>query len=274
MHNVAAYWNECLQIAQDEKDAANREIEKLQAEMRRAKKKLDKAALLLSKKDAQVTQVESLCETLQQEGSQAACETQRLTGEVQGLREKLSSSQGQTSELKERYSVCKKKLNEAIKEQQDLFQRSRGFYDDMIKQLEEEKSIRESKSKVIDQALENSNKKREELRRCFQESRKQMQSQAHESEFQNHLRCAYPTNRVAEDLQISSLETQLQIQEVMLSQEQKSNAEMSRQVSEKEEVRSAIRQLQSQIEIVAEGNAQRDLRDREQAEASVQFSEK
>lgn len=50
MHQVAQYWNECIQIAEDEKNQANWEIERLQHRLQRQDLKLTESRALLTEK--------------------------------------------------------------------------------------------------------------------------------------------------------------------------------------------------------------------------------
>lgn len=169
MHQVAQFWNECMQIAEEENIQASTEIERLQDDILLQKKMLQESRSTLSAKETRLQKVEDHCKRLEQDGSRIMDENKMLSGEVGSLRDKLSESKESSVAMADKHRAYRTKLNEAIKEQQNLFLRSRSFYEDMVEKIHEEKSKQAVASEAIDKALENSHKKSDEMRRCVQE---------------------------------------------------------------------------------------------------------
>ncbi|RDA93867.1 hypothetical protein CP533_4531 [Ophiocordyceps camponoti-saundersi (nom. inval.)] len=175
MQHVAQYWNECIQISEDEKKLANREIEHLQHQLQRQALKLTESRSALSQKQQELEGAESQKHQLEEECLQMDEENKRLKEEAQTLRGQLSETNTQATKFREKHRQIRDKLNEAIQEQQTLFRRSQAFYQDSMTELRKEKEERSSYTSKMDQALETSRLKREEMKRCFDEFRNKMQ---------------------------------------------------------------------------------------------------
>ncbi|KAF4978671.1 hypothetical protein FZEAL_4989 [Fusarium zealandicum] len=153
MYNVARHWNECIMLTEAERDEANSQIERLEDDIRHAEADLDKSLLLLSEKESMVRASEARCKELEEEGSSALENNQKLSSEVESLRHDLHKSQKSTTNLQEKYRGCRSKLNEAIEEQQDLFLRARGFYQEAKEELQKERDNRTTDASTVDEAL-------------------------------------------------------------------------------------------------------------------------
>ncbi|RDA84610.1 hypothetical protein CP532_6038 [Ophiocordyceps camponoti-leonardi (nom. inval.)] len=178
MQHVAQYWNECIQISEDEKKLANREIEHLQHQLQRQALKLTESRSALSQKQQELESAESQKHQLEEEGFQMTEENKRLKEEAQTLRGQLSDSNTQATKFREKHRQIRDKLNEAIQEQQTLFRRSQAFYEDSMAELRKEQEERKSYTSKMDQALETSRHKREEMKRCFDEFRDKMERES------------------------------------------------------------------------------------------------
>ncbi|RCI16833.1 hypothetical protein L249_2702 [Ophiocordyceps polyrhachis-furcata BCC 54312] len=178
MQHVAQYWNECIQISEDEKKLANREIGNLQHQLQRQALKLTESRSILSQKQQELESAESQKHQLEEEGFRMTEENKRLKDEAQTLRGQLSESNAQATKLREKHRQIRDKLNEAIQEQQTLFRRSQAFYEDSMAGFRREKEERNSYTSKMDQALETSRKKREEMKRCFDEFRDKMERES------------------------------------------------------------------------------------------------
>ncbi|PNP80864.1 hypothetical protein FNYG_05836 [Fusarium nygamai] len=183
MQNVAEYWNECIQIAEAERQEALQEITILEDKLQHTQKALDESVQLISEKDSAIGDSKSRLDKLQEEGSQAEKETQRLQGEIESLRSDLIKSRDHEAATHEKYRKHRAKLNEAIKEQQDLFSRVRNLHKEANDELQKERDRREKEAKAVELALEDSHRKREELKSCIEkyrsESEKEAQKQTH-----------------------------------------------------------------------------------------------
>ncbi|KAF4338284.1 hypothetical protein FBEOM_7818 [Fusarium beomiforme] len=168
MQNVADYWNECIQIAEAERHEAFQEIALLADKLHCAKKALDKSAQAILERDSTIQDSLSRCNRLQEKGALAEEKTRRLHSEVESLRSDLAKSREHTTAIENKNRKNRTKLNEAIKEQQDLFLRARNLYDETSDELRKERGRRENDAKAVELALEASQKKREELRSCIE----------------------------------------------------------------------------------------------------------
>lgn len=183
MHQVAQYWNECIQIAEEEKNQAGWEIERLQHELHRHQLKLTESRSMLDDKVRELHDIEHRNRQLEEKDSQNTTENSRLGNEVEELHDQLSESKTRATALEEKHRRYRLKLNEAIKEQQALFLRSRAFYEESLSKLRDENEKRVTDSNLIDKALENSRQKREEMKRCLEEFRGEMERESRLSEF-------------------------------------------------------------------------------------------
>lgn len=160
-----------MQIAADERDEANGEIEMLQSQIHKQGKELNMSVQLLSEKKAELQNTESRCKKLEDQEIQVKANNQRLNDELKTLRDEISESKKRTTTFGDKSRIYKAKLNEAIAEQQALFIRSRDLYKECQEELQKEKSSRAAQALEIDKALDESLKKREDLKQCFQEYR-------------------------------------------------------------------------------------------------------
>ncbi|KAF4493654.1 hypothetical protein FAGAP_10209 [Fusarium agapanthi] len=178
MQNVAEYWNECIQIAEAERQEALQEIILLEDKLQHTQKALDKSVQLISEKDSAIRDSKSRLDKLQEEGSLAEKETQRLQCEIESLRSDLIKSQDREAATHEKYRKHRAKLNEAIKEQQDLFSRVRNLHKEASDELQKERNRREKEAKAVELALEDSHRKREELKSCIEKYRSESEQEA------------------------------------------------------------------------------------------------
>lgn len=115
------------------------------------------------------------CHQLQENNSHAASEKKRLSEEIGVLNSQLSESKTRASELRNKQRQIRDKFNEAIQEQQDLYKRSQNFYEASMRDLRKEKEKRLAESAKINNAVEKGFQKRQELMKCLQELRNQME---------------------------------------------------------------------------------------------------
>lgn len=178
MQNVAEYWNECIQIAEAERQEALQEITLLEDKLQHTQKALDKSVQLIAEKDSAIGDSKCRLGKLQEEGSLAEKETQRLQGEIESLRSDLIKSRDLEAATHEKYRKHRSKLNEAIKEQQVLFSRARNLHKEANDELQKERDRREKEAKAVELALEDSHRKREELKSCIEKYRSESEQEA------------------------------------------------------------------------------------------------
>lgn len=169
MESVARHWNECLEIAEAEKQNALDEIIYLKAKISQKAKDLKDAEAALSRQKAQMDEMETRCRDTAGQKSEVSQANESLTTEAETLRKSLCESKERESRLGEKYKTYKDKINEAIGEQQELYKRSRSYYENLLHELEEEKNTRDQRAGEVDEALKKSIQKRAEMKRVFDE---------------------------------------------------------------------------------------------------------
>lgn len=182
MHQVAQYWNECMQIAEEERDAATWELDALQDDLNRHKAKLIETESKLEEKKRALQQFEERYRQLEHDGSKAADQNKKMTDETALLRDRLAESQSRAVQLENKCQKYKTKINEAIIEQQDLWKRSRAFHAESMKELEREHQQRISEAAKVEQALDASRLKSEQLRKSLGDIREKMERENESSE--------------------------------------------------------------------------------------------
>ena len=184
MEQVALHWNECLQLAEEEKQGAVREIRRLQGDVAQKSKELDASQTMASHRQRQVQEIEERCKKIEEQQSVVSKHNEQLSGEVETLRKELCDSKEKAAQLGEKYKACKEKINDAIGEQQDLYKRSRAYYQHLLQELEQEQTKKNDKAGEIDEALRVSQEKRSEMKKVFEEFRVQIGEESRKSKLQ------------------------------------------------------------------------------------------
>ncbi|KAK7413898.1 hypothetical protein QQX98_007239 [Neonectria punicea] len=241
----------------NERQEATWEIEKLQTEINHREEDLNKTCVLLSEKENEIKDALDRCQKLEDKEHQATDENQRLSGEIESLRDQLGKSEEYGAELKAKYNAYREKLNEAIAEQQALFTRSKLFYRKARKELEKERSKRTTDTEAIDGALEASRNKREELKNCLEELRTQTEQEGRKK-----------------DQIVSELEAKLREQEAELTRERDSAIELRQRIEENKTVQETVTRVESQVQALLENSTYSDANDQKQTEVTSQLSTK
>ena len=181
MEKVAQNWNKCMQLVESEKQEALYEIQRLQDNIARKSKDLKDAHGKLSRREAQIEEVERRCKKVEEQQSMVAEQNKEFCSEVESLRRELLESKQKAAQVGEKYKTYKEKINDAITEQQDLYKRTRAYYQHMLEELEQEKSRQDAKATEIDKALKVSRQKREQMKETFEVLQTQTQEQSAES---------------------------------------------------------------------------------------------
>ncbi|UNI22641.1 hypothetical protein JDV02_008509 [Purpureocillium takamizusanense] len=174
MHQVAQYWNECMQIADEEQDYASSKIESLQDTLHRHQLTLAETQSRLDEKTGKLRHFEACYQQLQKESGRTVECNKQLEGEIISLQAHITESKGRVADFEEKTRRYRDKINEAITEQQNLWQRSKTFHAKSMTELEKDHQHRITDSKKVEKALENSRQKREEMRACLAELRTSM----------------------------------------------------------------------------------------------------
>jgi hypothetical protein len=172
MLKVAEQWNECIQTAEEEKEEAMNEMDRLQAVLLRQYKLLEETQASLRDERAEVQKMKDQCSEFQEREVGAHKEKLKLSNEIESLRNDLEDSQKRVGKWGEKF---KTKINEVISEQNDLHQRSHGYYEIVLKELQETEKKRSSETDAIKKAIALSQEKRKEMALVLEES--QLQSQ-------------------------------------------------------------------------------------------------
>jgi chromosome segregation ATPase len=182
MEQFTETWNECLQITDEEVIEARWEIQRLRGDIQHQEGELEKTRALLDQKDTKLCEAEKLYKVLLEEDTRVLGDNKSLNLELTSLRQQLSEEKTRGELLKEKHQESRSRLNEAIREQQDLFSRSRDLCQETMNQLRKEKACKVSVSDAVDKALETSHKKREEMKKCLEEYRWQTEKDTQQSE--------------------------------------------------------------------------------------------
>ncbi|PTB44121.1 hypothetical protein M441DRAFT_453702 [Trichoderma asperellum CBS 433.97] len=174
--------NECLDITDDEVVEARLEIQRLRGDMQHQETELEKSRSLLDQKGAKLCETEKLYKALLEEDTRVLEDNKSLNSELELLRQQLSEEKKRSELLKEKHQESRSRLNDAIREQQDLFSRSRDLCQETMDQLRKDKAVKTSASDAVDKALETSQKKRAEMKRCLDEYRLQTEKDIHQKD--------------------------------------------------------------------------------------------
>ena len=181
MEQVAQRWNECLQLAEEEKELAIQEIGRLQGDMDSKCRELIQTRSLLSQSQTKINKIESRCESSEEQQKAILQQNEDLTGEIQSLRVDLSNSEQRAAQADEKNRAYKVKINEAIQEQQDLYKRSKTYCDKLLAELEQEKDVKNTKVEEISKYLNLSRQKRAQLQQLHHEFQEQAEVEAQKS---------------------------------------------------------------------------------------------
>ncbi|EFY90473.1 hypothetical protein MAC_03467 [Metarhizium acridum CQMa 102] len=171
MQQVAQYWNECINIAEEERAQARLEIDQLREDLRRQYAKLTEARHQLDNEQAGRKDTEQKLKHSEEKVAEALLENSTLSQKLSTMQEELRSTKERDVVLAEKSRTYRTKLNEAILEQQRLFLQAKEFYHDSIQKLRQENETRVAETKAIETALTNSHEKREKMRHCLDELR-------------------------------------------------------------------------------------------------------
>lgn len=181
MHQVARYWNECIGLADEEKEQAKAEIDQLRFDLQQRQTQLHEAQQQLRRERENSQRMEDALKQVEQKNAEQSRETQHLTEELSSVREQLASSKEKAGIIKAKSRAYRAKLNEAILEQQRLFVQAKDFYSSSIQQLREENDKRDSQHRAVEEALANTGRKREQLKQCLEDMQTNYEEQLRSS---------------------------------------------------------------------------------------------
>ncbi|KAK5995138.1 hypothetical protein PT974_03533 [Cladobotryum mycophilum] len=231
MNQVAEHWNECVRITEDETIQANLEIERLQEDLHFQGQQLQESRVTLDHINEELHNVESLYKKLQDDDSRVIGENKTLSNEIESLRNELSESKSRSETLADKYRTYKSRLSEAIREQKDLFISCRNQYQEMIGQLRKESERKIVDSEAVDKALDESRKKREEMKKCIGELRVQTQREIQQK-----------------DRTISELKGKIRDNEAKMLQENNLCEQLRLQVADQMRINKTVKDLETKID--------------------------
>ncbi|PHH62509.1 hypothetical protein CDD81_7082 [Ophiocordyceps australis] len=239
--NVAERWNECMALTQAENEQYVSEIEQLQLELDQRDQELNKSRTLFAIKGHELEEMKNKLNELREKDSYQSNENKELKDQIDALSQELSSSASKTRALEERYCAYRLKLNDAIREQQDLYKRSKVLHQESMNELQNEKQKRIRGSEAIDKALEHARQKREEMRRCSDELRIQMEYES----------------RVKER-KILELQEKIKEQQENMVRERQFSDGLRHQMSTQQRTKEAVTELALKMEVLVERFARSD----------------
>ncbi|KAL7910629.1 hypothetical protein GGI35DRAFT_492354 [Trichoderma velutinum] len=231
IHNIRHFWNECIKLEKEATDAAKAKLEKVEEILQREREKLEVIEMSLKEKDTELSNVENRCDTLLENNNKVTKEKERLASELTSLKEQWSEEKKQGQLANDKYDSYRRKLNETIKEQGVLFRRAQTYYQDTMDQLRKENERKTASSDAIDEALKNSLKIREEMKKCTDEYRIQMEKDVQKK-----------------DQVISELRGKLNLQEDLRAQEKTFADKLRAQIEEQDTVHQCVRALEAKVD--------------------------
>lgn len=186
---IGDFWNQCIELADEETEVTRSELRRLKKILQSEQEKLGDIGKLLKAKDAELSAIEARYSTLFENNNQVTKEKERLGSELTSLKEQLSEEKKQGKLANDKCDAYRRKLNETIREQGVLFRRAETYYKDTMDQLRKENEHKTASSEAVDEALKNSLKIREEMKKCTDEYRTQMEQDVKRSK-------ALPVNAV------------------------------------------------------------------------------
>ena len=171
MGKVVYYWNEAIELRDKDLEQAKDHIGHLEEDVIAKSEELWAAKSDLSKLQTHVREVDERCKSMKEEQNIKSRQNEDLSIEVQSLLDKLTESEARIANTDGKYKQYKKKINQTISEQQELYKRSKDHYNNVLQELKLAEQRKVNKANEVDSALEASRQKREELREAFKEFR-------------------------------------------------------------------------------------------------------
>ncbi|KAK4073632.1 hypothetical protein Trihar35433_3106 [Trichoderma harzianum] len=228
---IGDFWNQCIELADEETEVTRSELRRLKKILQSEQEKLGDIGKLLKAKDAELSAIEARYSTLFENNNQVTKEKERLGSELTSLKEQLSEEKKQGKLANDKCDAYRRKLNETIREQGVLFRRAETYYKDTMDQLRKENEHKTASSEAVDEALKNSLKIREEMKKCTDEYRTQMEQDVKRK-----------------DQVISELKEKLHLQEALWAHEKTLADKLSVQTKEQDAVHQCIWALEAKVD--------------------------
>ncbi|KAI9900589.1 hypothetical protein N3K66_004851 [Trichothecium roseum] len=218
MQQFAKTWNHLLQEFENEKSTLSEKYTNQKRHVTRLEQSLRGAQKNLQKEQQDREALEKRIEAIEAQNETMAQNNQRASLELECLRKSLAESEQKTSKVSERSKSYRSKLNEVIEEQQSLYKQTMMHYQSLAQEIEGERSNLNEKSQKVEEALRESQRKREALLKGCHEL------QAHKD-----------AEMVRKDIIISNLQENLKEKKQALHAEQQRAERLSNQIDKMHE---------------------------------------
>ncbi|KAL7959378.1 hypothetical protein V8C34DRAFT_313382 [Trichoderma compactum] len=229
--------SKCIQLAEEETEAARSKLGRLEKILQGEREKLGDIEKSLREKETELSDAQTRYKALLENNNKVAEEKEGLVSELTSVKEQLSEEKKQGKLAKGKYDSYRRKLNETIGEQGVLFRRAEKYYKDTMDQLRKENERKTASSDAVDEALKNSLKIREEMKKCMDEYRMQMDKDVQKK-----------------DQVISELKEKLNLQEALWAQEKTFADKLSAQIREQNTVHHCVWALETKVDSLMEHN--------------------
>lgn len=163
MQQFARTWNHLLQEFENEKSTLSEKYTNQKRHVTRLEQSLTGAQKDLQREQQDREALEKRVEAFEAQNETMAQDNERANLELECLRKSLAESEQKTSKISERSKSYRSKLNEVIEEQQSLYKQTMMHYQSLAQEIEGERSNLNEKSQKVEEALRESQRKREAL---------------------------------------------------------------------------------------------------------------
>ncbi|KAM3477332.1 hypothetical protein MY8738_006516 [Beauveria namnaoensis] len=164
MTEAVKHWNECIQLTTEESDRARSTIHSLKKKLQSQANKLQVAQNALQQGDTSLRTLKKQYEDLKEKDVRASEDKRDLEAKFIELNVDYGKLQNQIREMSTKYNNCEDKLNMAISEQRDFFNKSKDFYNGLNNKMKQDEAQGKADAEAVEQALQSSKQKREELK--------------------------------------------------------------------------------------------------------------
>ncbi|KAM0740840.1 hypothetical protein ACQRIT_003697 [Beauveria bassiana] len=154
MTEAVKHWNECIQLTTEESDRARSTIHSLKKKLQSQANKLQVAQNALQQGDTSLRTLKKQYEDLKEKDVRASEDKRDLEAKFIELNVDYGKLQNQIREMSTKYNNCEDKLNMAISEQRDLFNKSKDFYNGLNNKMKQDEAQGKADAEAVEQALQ------------------------------------------------------------------------------------------------------------------------
>ncbi|KAH8176809.1 hypothetical protein LIA77_01891 [Sarocladium implicatum] len=178
MQELASHWNEYLSAADRDRDQALSELESLQEDVQQQAAELDVTFRKLQSKDQALTQLQAKFQELQEEHEKASADRAEMGKQIETLQKEAKGSTDSTQALRQKNAACRRKVNEAIVEHQNLFKMTQSYCSDLEDRLDVDAANRRAQEEEVQRALEKSQAQRSAMAEMASIAEKEIKTQS------------------------------------------------------------------------------------------------